>query len=321
MKVLSVTNMYPTLEMPSFGIFVREQVESLRKEGVEVDVFFVNGRKNKLNYILGIFRLWVHLLTHPRYDLIHAHYVFSGIIARAQFLYPVVLTHHGFEVFTNWQRFPSRIINHLVDRVIVRSREMKDKLGFNKAEIIPAGVRLDLFKPMLREEAREKLNLHRKKKLILWLGRPNRPEKRFDIVKESVTLVQKKDPTINLVLVSNEPHHMIPLYMNACDVMLLVSDAEGSPNVIKEAMACNIPIVSVRVGDVAEIIGGTDGCYLCSQNPADVAEKLLLALSNRGRTNGREHIGHLEQSNIAKRIIALYQDTLQKKNGQSKHNN
>src|SRR5512138_477787 len=106
MKVLVLTNMYPKPDKPGFGIFVREQVESLRKEGAEVDVLFIDGSRRKLNYLWGIFRLWGRLLGH-RYDLIHAHYVFSGMVARTQFLYPVVVTHHGLEVFMTWQRVPS----------------------------------------------------------------------------------------------------------------------------------------------------------------------------------------------------------------------
>jgi len=320
MRVLVLTNMYPTAEAPASGTFVQEQVESLRKEGVDVDVLLVDGLKNKLNYLWGVLRLWVRVLTN-RYDLIHAHYVFSGFVARTQFLHPVVLTHHGLEVFMSWQRFPSRIITPLVDKVILVSQEQKEKLGCEKAEIIPCGTDLDLFRPMPREEARRRLNLSpfdRKLVLVLWAGGDSRPVKRVDIVKTAVAIAREKDPAIELVLVNGKPHNMIPLYMNACDVLLLVSDGEGSPMVIKEAMACNLPIVSVPAGDVAEVIGGTDGCYLCSQDAVDVAEKLLLALSHPRRTNGREKIKHMEQSFIAKRIIALYQEVLRKKNRQHK---
>ena len=317
MRVLVLTNMYPTPKAPASGTFVRDQIESLRKEGVDVDVLFVDGKKNRLNYFWGIFRLWARLLI-KRYDLIHANYVFSGIIARTQFLYPVVLTHHGHEVFQTWERFPSRMITPLVDKVIVRTQEMKDKLGCSEVEIIPAGVNLDLFKPMPREEVRKELmNLPQDKKLVLVAGDYTRPEKRFDIVQAAVALAREKDPAIELVLVSGQPHDVLPLYMNACDVLLLVSDGEGSPNVVKEAMACNLPIISVPVGDVPTIIGDTDGCFLCSQDPSDVAEKLVLALSHLRRTNGWEKIKHMEQSIIAKRIIALYHEVLQKRNGKS----
>jgi glycosyltransferase involved in cell wall biosynthesis len=312
MKLLLLTNAYPTKNWASLGIFVHEQVESLRKEGVDIDVLFVNGWDNKLNYLWGVFRLWGRLLTH-RYDLIHAHYVFSGLIARTQFLYPVVLTHHGYEVFMTWQRFPSRLITPLVDKVILMSQEQKEKLGCAKAEVIPCGVDFELFKPMPLDEARDKLGLPREKKLVLWVGQHTRPEKRYDIVQESVALAQMKDPSIEFVLVSSEPHERVPLYMNACDVLLLVSDGEGSPMVIKEAMACNLPIVSVPVGDVPGVIKGTDGCYLCRQDPADAAEKLLLALNRQGRTNGRENIKYLELSQISKRLIVQYQEVIRRK--------
>jgi glycosyltransferase involved in cell wall biosynthesis len=322
MRVLVVTNMYPTPEMPAYGIFVREQVEALKKEGVQIDVFFVNGKKSKFNYLWAIFRLWFWLFHH-RYDLIHAHYVFSGIIARFQFSCPVVLTHHGLEVFCTWQRFPSRIITRLVDKVILVSQEQKVKLAYEKAEIIPCGVDLNLFQPMPREEAKRKLNIplsDNKLVLVTWAGDVSRPEKRFDIVQKAVALAQEKDPKIQLLPVTGKPYSMIPLYMNACDVLLLVSNAEGSPMVIKEAMACNLPIVSVPVGDVAEVIGGTDGCYLCRQDPADVAEKLVFALSNIKRTQGREKIRQFEQDGTARRIVALYRDVLENKNGQHGYN-
>jgi teichuronic acid biosynthesis glycosyltransferase TuaC len=314
MKVLLVTNMYPTPERITLGNFVREQVESLRREGVDIDVFLVNGKKNTLNYLWAFPRFWARLLT-KRYDLIHAHYVFSGIIARAQFLYPLVLTHHGLEVFMTWQRFPSRIITRLVNSVILVSREQKEKLGCEKAEVIPCGVNFNLFQPEPQEVARKKLNLPQKKKLVLWVGGHTRPEKRFDIIQATIALAQKKDPSIELVLVSSVPQDMVPVYMNASDVLFLVSDGEGSPMVIKEAMACNLPIVAVPVGDVPEVIGDTEGCYICSQDPEDVAQKLELALRWGKRTNGREKIRHMEVRAISQRVISVYENLLREKQG------
>ena len=300
MKVLVLTNMYPTHEAPALGTFVRDQVESLEKEGVHVDVLFVNGPKSKLNYLWGIFRLWARLLK-QRYDIIHAHYVFSGIIARTQFLCPIVLTHHGFEVFMTWERFPSRLITPLVDRVILVSEEQKLKLGNKKAHVIPCGIDFELFRPMEKKEARKQLGLSPEKKLVLWAGDNTRSEKRYDIVEAALAIAQQNDSSIELVLVTGLSHEMVSVYMNACDVILLVSDGEGSPMVIKEAMACNLPIVSTRVGDVADVISNTNGCYLCSQDPVEIAEKLHLVLRSPGRTNGREMVKHLEQGVIAKK--------------------
>jgi teichuronic acid biosynthesis glycosyltransferase TuaC len=312
MKVLIVTNMYPISEMPFFGTFVKEQVESLRKEGVEIDVLFVNGKKNTLNYIWAFPRLWARLLTR-RYDLIHAHYVFSGIIARAQFLYPVVLTHHGHQVFQTWQAPVCRLVTKFMDRTIVMSAEMRDRGRLGKSLVIPCGVDFELFKPMPRQQMREMLNLPRDKKLVIFAGQHDVPVKRWDIVQESVKILKERVPEAELVLVSKKPLDVVPKYMNACDVLILVSDGEGSPMVIKEAMACNLPIVSVPAGDVPEVISNTDGCYLCSQEPRDVAEKLEMALSRGKRTNGREKIANMEIGSISRRIKAVYEQVIDEK--------
>jgi len=310
MKVLVVTNMYPSPEKPAAGTFVKEQVESLRREGIDIDVFLVDGSEHKLNYLWGIFRLWSKLLQH-RYDLIHAHYVFSGIVARAQLLRPVIVTHHGLEVFTTWQRFPSRLLTPFVDRAILVSKEQQQKLKCTNTEIIPCGIDMDFFKPIPREEARKQLGLPLDKKLVVFVGNHQRPEKRFDIIEEAITKARKEDPSIELLLVSGKPHDVVPQYMSAGDVLVLVSNAEGSPMAVKEAMACNVPVVSVPVGDVPDVIGDTEGCYLCAQDSTDVAEKLIMALKHSSRTTGREKIAHLGEDAVARRIIALYQEVLQ----------
>jgi teichuronic acid biosynthesis glycosyltransferase TuaC len=312
MKVLIITNMYPIPEMPFFGTFVKEQVESLRKEGVDIDVLFVNGKKNTLNYLWAFPRLWARLLTR-RYDLIHAHYVFSGIIARAQFLYPVVLTHHGHQVFQTWQAPICRLVTRFMDKTLVMSNEMRERGRLPQSIVIPCGVDFELFKPMPQQQMREELNLPRDKKLVIFAGQHDVPVKRWDIVQASVKILKERMPNAELVLVSKKPLNVVPKYMSACDVLVLVSDGEGSPMVIKEAMACNLPIVSTRVGDVPEVISGTEGCYLCSQDPQDVAEKLAMALNRGKRTNGREKMSNVEIGAIARRIRAVYTQVIEEK--------
>ena len=312
MKILLVTNMYPVADTPFFGTFVKEQAESLKKEGVDVDILFVNGNKNKFNYLWAFPRLWSRLLTR-RYDLIHAHYVFSGIIARAQFLYPVVLTHHGSQVFQGWQSPLCRIVSRLVNKTIVMSAEMKTRGKLGRVTVIPCGIDFELFKPMDYHQARKELNLPEDKKLVLFAGDWDRPVKRFDIIQASVKILKETVPEAELVLVSKKPLNEVPKYMSACDVLVLASDGEGSPMVIKEAMACNLPIVSVRVGDVPEVIDGTEGCFLCDQDPDDIAEKLNISLGRGKRSNGREKIAHVEIGEISRRIIKLYNEVSNKK--------
>jgi teichuronic acid biosynthesis glycosyltransferase TuaC len=304
--------MYPTPDMPFHGTFVKEQVESLRREGVEVDVFFVHGKKNVLNYLWALPRLWARLLTR-RYDIIHSHYLHVNIVARAQFLCPLVITHHSGDSYVKWQRRLSYLVSPLADRIIAVSEDTK-KVGHLKgAIVIPCGIDFDLFKPVPQAEARRTLGLPADKKLVMWAGQHFRPEKRYDIVQKTMELLKQKVPEAELVLVSGKPLESVPVYYSACDVLFLVSDKEGSPMVIKEAMACNLPVVSVPAGDVAEMIDGTEGCYICSQDPKDVAQKLEMALQFGKRTNGREKIGYMEIGAIARRIISVYEDLLREK--------
>jgi teichuronic acid biosynthesis glycosyltransferase TuaC len=312
MKVLVVTNMYPRPEAPSHGVFVGDQVASLRRLGVDVDVFFMNGRGNRLNYLWAYPRLW-NTLRKKRYDVIHAHYIFSGLVARAQWGAPVVLTHHGPEVFMTYERHVCKVATPWFDRVIVVSPEMKERLGYEKSIVIPCGVDMGRFSPMPQDEARRRTGLPLDKKLVLWAGEYFRPEKRYEIVEEAMRRLTAEDPNVELVLLSGRPHADVSAYMNAADVLLLTSDAEGSPMVIKEAMSCNVPVVSTAVGDVPDVIGGTDGCYITSQDPADVVANLRRALAFGRRTNGREAIAPMEIDAISRRIIAVYEDAIAEK--------
>lgn len=314
MRVLVVTNMYPTQDKPAFGTFVRDQVESLRALGVDVDVFFMDGKASRLNYLRAFWGLRRWLGTHAPYDLIHAHYVFSGLVALSQRCLPVVLTHHGIEVVLGWQGYLCRWVTPRVDRVIVTSGVVKRALGDEDAVVIPCGVDMARFAPMPQAEARARLGLPRDAKLVLFAGEP-RPEKRLDIIQAAVQRLSVEDASVRLVVASDRPHQEVPLYMNACDALALASEFEGSPMVIKEAMACNLPIVSVDVGDVAEIIGDTEGCYLCARTPEDMADKLRLALARGGRTDSRRRVAHLSLDATARQILAVYEGALRARKG------
>ena len=314
MQVLLVTNMYPTPEKPAFGTFVKDQVESLRRAGVGVDVLFIDGRMSRLNYVGGIFRFWWKLLR-KRYDFIHAHYLHSGLIARFQFTLPVITTYHGAEVTDHspgWIRWAALHGRRFFKRIIVVSRPEKERiLGTDpesKVVVIPCGVNLAVFRPMPVAEARSRLGLPAQRPLVLWAGEYWQYEKRFELVEESMTLLKEINPEAELILVADKPHEIIPVYMNACDVLLLTSRSEGSPMVIKEAMACNLPIVSTDVGDVAEVIGDTEGCFLAEPDAKELADKLHQILQSRRRTDGREKIQHMGAGPIARRLIAVYNE-------------
>ena len=317
LRVLVATNMYPTQDMPWAGTFVYDQVQALRAAGVEVDVFFVNGPRSTWNYLWGFPRLW-RLLRRQRYDLIHAHYVLTGVLARAQWGHKVVLTHHGPEVLgqPRWQSWLCRLVTPLFDEVIYVTEEMRRTLRDRDGWVIPCGINLEDFALIPRLEAREQVGLPLDRPLVLWAGNPERPEKCFWMVEQAMSLVKEQLPTAELVLLTGKPHDVVPTFMNACDALVLTSALEGSPMVVKEAMACNLPIVSVQVGDVPEVIGGTPGCVLAERDPADIAAKLVASISGPKRTDGRAHIGHLCDERIVECLLEVYEHATQMRVGE-----
>lgn len=317
MKVLVITSAYPTAENPMAGIFIKEQVDSLKATGVDVDIFIIKGTLRKLAYISAIPSLWKQLRC--KYDLIHAHYGTLGWVGRMQCQVPLMVSFLGDDVLgtpnskgqTTWTSqllvYSHQILARLSNTVIVQSQEMKRKLGLPKTILMPYGVDLTLFKLMDLKEARNQLHLDLNKRYILFANNHQIPVKNFALAKEAFEIVRRKIPHSELVVLSNEPRDKVPLYMNACDVLILTSFHEGSPMVIKESMACNLPIVSVDVGDVKEVIKDTKNCFITSRNPNEIAEWIIQILNSGERSNGREHIGHLEINKVARRIIEVYQ--------------
>ena len=305
MRVLVCTNLYPTQDDPAFGTFVRDEVEALRRLGLSIDVLFVNGKRSRWRYLWAPARLWGRL-ARRRYDVLHAHYGLTGLIARLQWCVPVVVTFHGDEVALGWPAHVSRWLRDRVDAVIVTSRRVRDDLGAPQACVIPPGVDFELFQPADRTAARVKLGLPLDQELVLFVGRATW-EKRLEAIEAAVRLLAAERPNARLLLVSGQPHDQIPLYMNAGDVLLLLSGYEGSPMVVKEALACNLPVVASDVGDVAELISSVEGCALCDGTPEDAARKLADVLERGQCVAGREAVAHLSLENEARKVAAVYE--------------
>lgn len=321
MRVLVVTAMYPSADRPTNGTFVKEQVESLREAGVIVDVLAFGARGQGANYLKAVGALWRQLRA-QRYDVIHAHYGLVGFIARLQLQCPVVVTYHGSDLYGRptpdnkptlkgtASRLISKLAGSLAAQRIIVAPVLRPKLWPLDGVIIPMGVDLSLFKPAPREEARRQLGLPPDKRLVLFVAHPKNYIKRYDLAEAAVQLLRQALPDVELMAVYQAPHDTVPTFMNACDALVLTSTYEASPCVIKEAMACNLPIVSVNVGDVAERIEGVQGCYLCERTPQDIAAKLRRVLEDSRRPDSRSKIAELSLQNVARRVIGVYQAAL-----------
>jgi glycosyltransferase involved in cell wall biosynthesis len=230
------------------------------------------------------------------------------VIARAQLRYPLVLTHTGIEVHETWQAPLCWSLSRVADAVIVRSRRMKERLGLADAAIIPSGIDLGLFRPMPQEEARGRLSLDRSR-IVLFLGEP-RPEKRLDIAEGAVELLRRRGCPVTLLAVSGRLQQEIPLYLNAADVLVLPSDNEGSPGAVKEALACNLPVVATDVGDVADLIHGIPGCFLAERTPLDFAEKIEAVLQRGARADSREAVLSFSWPAVTDKLLDVYEHVL-----------
>ena len=287
---------------------IKNQGESLKQQGVELSYYTIKGKGLK-GYLQNIKPLKQFLKEH-KFDIIHAHYSMSAFATSLSGAKPLIVSLMGSDVKSDkLVKLFIRLFNKFSwKRIIVKSEDMKSSLGINDVDIIPNGVDLNKFKPMEQKECKNKLGWNGSKRQILFAANLIRKEKNYKLAKDAFDLLNNLD--YELKVLQDVPNEMMPIYHNAADVVLLTSLWEGSPNVIKEAMACNIPIVSTDVGDVREVIGNTQGCYLTSFEPSDVADKIEKALLFGKRTTGRKDIRHLESGIIAKKIISIYESAL-----------
>jgi len=292
-----------------FGIspIVTNQQISLINEGLEVEIFPIIGM-GIVGYLKNSFRLKKYL-ENRHYDIIHAHYSLSGFTATLANSKPLVVSLMGSDTKSGLlQHILIRVINKIFwATCIVKSKRMRNDIGISKAVILPNGVDFNCFYPIPRKEAIKKLKFNPDNKYIFFASDPNRSEKNYKLANDAIELLNRKNIVVHFL--KDIPNDEVVWYYCASDIVLLTSLREGSPNVIKEAMACNRPIVATDVGDVKEIIGNVEGCYICDFSAENLANKINSALLFKGQTNGREQINHLRSELIAKRLIEIYGQT------------
>ncbi len=283
---------------------VKNQGESLRRAGISIDYFTIKGKGIK-GYLKAIPTVRAYLKEN-RYDIIHAHYWLSAIVASLAGANRMVVSLMGDDVKAKrWFRWIIYIFHHISwSRTIVKSRDMYLSLGIKDVYIVPNGVDLDRFRPIPKDIALKEVGWSETKRHILFTSNPDRVEKNFTLAKRAFEYIDSEN--LSLHYLKDIPNERVPYYYNASDVVILTSLWEGSPNAIKEAMACNVPIVSTPVGDVEEVISNTKGCYISTYDYREFASDIKKALEFGKKTDGREAIKHLKSEIIAKKIIDIY---------------
>lgn len=325
MKVLQVTTNYPTKSNPVFGIFMKEQVESMEPLGVENTIFFSNGSEHNpgkkgggaIVHLKSVFKLQWHLLRH-HYDLIHCHSNVSGLIFALS----------GGWIFNkcilSFQNDPDRyqdakvfkILYPFFNKIIVK--KPTKYLKWRKVIYLPNGCNTDFFKPMNRETCKRQLGLNPNKDYILYVDSNTsrkRTQKRKDRFDETLRILREKyghDNVEELVMIGVK-REMVPIFINACRMHLMTSDQEGSPNSIKECIMCNVPIVSTDVGNVREMVSDVFGCFVSDNFSAEeLAIYVDNVLKNTAPFTGRNIL--IEKgygiNEVAQKLVNLYKMVL-----------
>lgn len=304
MKVLIVAN----FNMGHFSPFVVEQVNSIRKLGVEFEYFGVVG-KGPLGYLRNLPAL-KRMIKEFRPDIVHAHYGLSGLFATLQKKIPAIVTYHGSDIHKGGLiLFLSRIAMYkAVWNIIVSNPLCKIANIKRNVSVIPCGADEKMFVPMNKEVVRAKLGWGKSEKVVAFAGAFDREVKNPQLAKDAIHVISDA----RILELKGYSRKEVNFIFNAVDCLLMTSHNEGSPQVIKEAMLCGTPIVSVDVGDVKDVCGLTEGTYICKATPQDIAASLNKAFTFGKRTDGRKRIIQLGLTNelVAKKILAIYTNIL-----------
>ena len=333
-----------------FVPFIEEQIVALQQIGVEIIRYSVTG-KGITGYLRELPALRRFIRT-ERPDIIHAHYGLCGLLANLQRRVPVLTTYHGSDINKpSIRRFSKLAIRLSAYNIFVSARSASLAMGNGQwaidketnrqspianslkklSTLLPCGINLPepwselqnklVGQLTLNQWVQEKLQSDAKN--VLFAGAFDNavkdPELAFATIQacnmaiESNSQLPIANRPIKLIELKGYNRDQVTALMYNCDALLMTSKTEGSPQVIKEAMACGCPIVSVDVGDVAERTSGVEGCYVVStREPKDIAEAIRQAIAYEGKTNGREKVIEMGMTNdqVAEHLIEIYKQVL-----------
>jgi glycosyltransferase involved in cell wall biosynthesis len=319
-RVLMVTNAWPRPENPIHGIFVVGMVDGLREQGLDADVLFIRGYRGVYCYLLAcLVMMLLPVVRRGKYLLVNSHGGEAALAARFFLGRPVIASYWGSDILGPQQGDRrTRCKLFLVSRALrahaplmtatsTKSKEMQEKLPRRARArnwVIPDGVDRDRFIPIDREHARRLTGWPLDEVTVISVGRPV-ALKRLWLAEHAVVLAAAEIPGLRWRLVSDVAPQDMPAIYNAADCLIHTSVSEGSPNAVKEALACNLPVVATPSGDIRELLEGVHPSAVCPPEPSALSREIVACVSGR-RSDGRAHTAHLGREQIAMRLADCY---------------
>lgn len=291
MRVLFVTGMHPSRAHPLRGIVIQRLRDALEQRGHRIADVFLGEEAGPRRYWSArtVVRDLVERL-HP--DLVHIHFGYSGLAVPTLSI-PLVTSFYGDDLNIGWSgkgfvrvksgvgRVVSQITAWRSARCIVVSKSLRDRLWLRssraKTVVVRDAVDRELFRPIARSVARARLDLPSGDMLVIFPHRAEDENKRVWLADAAVTQLRGRLPTARLWVVNGKPPDEMPWYYAAADIMIVTSRREGGPSSVKEALACGLPVVSVRVGDVELFNEVGNGMFAAGDTPTELAQALALA--------------------------------------------
>lgn len=305
-KVLVVTGQYPDSSNPLANIFIKEQVDSLieRYTDLEIQIFNIHTEISKFNYFKrrNEFKKFV---SQNNFDIVHYHYGLTALIGLYQNIKAKqIITFHGSDLnMVMLHRAVSKLAVKQFDHSIVVSSPLLMEIKLRKHSVISCGVNTDLFRPLDKLKCRELLGLPVEKKLILFPGAKTNPFKNYKFLEKVLLHLEKEK--FEVIELRNIQRKDVPLFMNSADVVTLTSLNEGSPQVLKEAAFCGVPVVTVDVVDVAFILEGSNNSHIVERDEKLFAQKVMQAVEHPGNS-GFKNLDEFDDKVISSKIYTLY---------------
>lgn len=292
--------------------FVKEQGDALSALGVHVFYFAVKGKGVK-GYLSSLPKL-KQAIKDNQIDLVHAHYGFCGALSVLQRAVPVVITFHNGETLTTKGKIVASLAARFSAYNIFVAQHIHDKLvripdGYC---ILPCGIDMKQLPLLEKQDAIREMGLPDDRPNILFGGSFSNPRKNYPLAKEAIELLPFP---VNLIELKGFNRSQVNKLLCGCDLFLLPTKSEGSPQVVKEALACNCPIVATGVADIPELLDGVRNSYVTGFDAREIAIRIEMILQDGGRSDGRKKISErrLDNPQVAESLLDIYHSVLSRK--------